>query len=317
MTMEAILGDDPEVKKETGALMASASQKEEALDKLWGRYSSWYRLLKGAAWLRRFVAWQSDKVEEMEATKSAVLKCVQRRYFPEELKVLRQGQRLRHSPINQLEPYLDTEGLIRVGGQLRRATLHQDQQNPILLPKEGKITELIVRETHEAKAHHLGREYTLARICESYWILNCRKVLDQILCTCVICRRYNWKPNKGRQADLPEVQVRSGALAFTYTGIDCFGPFMVKQGRAQVKRWACIFVCLTIRAVHMEVLATLSADSFIEALMRFTARRRLPKHIRSDNGTNMIGACRELRDAVTSWGKDGKIREALLVNQVE
>ncbi|MPC32961.1 hypothetical protein E2C01_026299 [Portunus trituberculatus] len=75
----------------------------------------------------------------MEATRYAVLKCVQRRYFPEELKALQWGQRLRKSPIRPLEPFLDAEGLIRVSGRLKRAGLQQDRLNPILLPKEISI----------------------------------------------------------------------------------------------------------------------------------------------------------------------------------
>ena len=74
-------------------------------------------------------------------------------------------------------------------------------------------------------------------------------------------------------------------------GIDYFGPFLVKQGRSEVKRYGCIFTCLTSRAIHLEVAHTLETDSFLAALLRFMSRRGSPKVIRSDNGTNLTRAC--------------------------
>ena len=85
---------------------------------------------------------------------------------------------------------------------------------------------------------------------------------------------------------------------FTYVGIDYFGPLFVKQGRSQVKRYGCLFTCLTMRAVHIEVAHTLEADSFICGYQRFVSRQGKPKEIYSDNGTNFTGAERELREAL-------------------
>ena len=53
-----------------------------------------------------------------------------------------------------------------------------------------------------------------------------------------------------------------------------------------------------MRAVHIEVTHTLETDSFINALRRFTSRRGTPKLIRSDNGTNLVGAEKEIREAI-------------------
>lgn len=68
----------------------------------------------------------------------------------------------------RLEPYLDCNDLLRVGGRLEYAILHPDHKNPILLPRDGFITELIVRDVHSIKAGHSGREHTLALLRESY-----------------------------------------------------------------------------------------------------------------------------------------------------
>ena len=67
-------------------------------------------------------------------------------------------------------------------------------------------------------------------------------------------------------ADLPKERLRSGDPPFTNVGVDYFGPFYVRQGRSNVKRYGCLFTCLVVRAVHIEVVNSLDTDSFINAL---------------------------------------------------
>ena len=83
---------------------------------------------------------------------------------------------------------------------------------------------------------------------------------------------------------------------FTYVGVDFFGPLFVKQGRSRVKRYGCLFTCLVIQAIHIEIAHSLDVSSFIDALRRFIAHRGRPEEIRSDRGTNFIGAERELKN---------------------
>jgi hypothetical protein len=91
---------------------------------------------------------------------------------------------------------------------------------------------------------------------------------------------------------------------FTSVGVDYFGPILVKHGRKNEKKYGCIFTCLVTRAVHVEVADSLTTDSFLNCLHRFIARRGAPRLIRSDNGTNFIGADRELRQELTRWDHD-------------
>ena len=82
-------------------------------------------------------------------------------------------------------------------------------------------------------------------------------------------------------------------------GLDYAGPFSVRVGRNRIeKRYICLFTCLHMRAVHLEVDHSLEADSFIMALRRFQSRRGNPVRILSDNGTNFVGAERELRESL-------------------
>jgi hypothetical protein len=55
-----------------------------------------------------------------------------------------------------------------------------------------------------------------------------------------------------------------------------------------------IFVCFVTKAVHIEVVTSLTTDAFLAALRRFIARRGKPKTIYSDNGTNFQGAANQL-----------------------
>ena len=82
---------------------------------------------------------------------------------------------------------------------------------------------------------------------------------------------------------------------FDFTGVDYFGPFYVKQGRSEVKRYGGVFTCLSMRAVHIELSYSLSTDAFINALRMFISQRGKPHTICSDNGTNLVGRHRELR----------------------
>ena len=121
---------DPEVKKGTTLLTTAAKQEGDIMDKLWNRYSSWYRLLKAIAWIRRFIRWRFGtkedtrhresrlSVRELEEARLAILRCIQKRHFAEELEALQGSRQVRRSAVSRLEPHLDTDSLIRVGGCL-------------------------------------------------------------------------------------------------------------------------------------------------------------------------------------------------------
>ena len=111
-------------------------------------------------------------------------------------------------------------------------------------------------------------------------------------------------------ADLPEERL-DASPAFTNVGVDYFGPFIVTIGRRNKKRWCCLFTCLTMRAVHIEVVPKLDTDSGLNAIMRFIARRGKPSTITNDNGTNFVGAERESAEYVAAWNKEG-IEEHLI-----
>lgn len=105
-------------------------------------------------------------------------------------------------------------------------------------------------------------------------------------------------------ADLPVARLQLFKPAFYSTGMDCFGPLLVKLGCRQEKRWGILFKCLTTRAVHIDLLSLIDIDSFLMAFRRFIARRGKPAEVYSDQGTNFRGGERELREAFTQMSPD-------------
>lgn len=96
---------------------------------------------------------------------------------------------------------------------------------------------------------------------------------------------------------------------FYFTGVDYFGPIEVTVGRHHEKRWGVLFTCMTVRAIHIEIAHSLTADSFIMCYRNFVARRGNPHEMYSDNGTNFKGAERELAEAISLLDQDKIMQE--------
>ena len=101
---------------------------------------------------------------------------------------------------------------------------------------------------------------------------------------------------------------------FTYCAVDYCGPWYIKEGCKEVKKYVALFTCMASQAVHLEVSNTLETDSFINTLRRFICRRGPVRQLRSDQGTNFIGAKRELREALQSMDQNKISAEMLKEN---
>ena len=206
------------------------------------------------------------------------------------------------------------DGILVVGGLLRLASLPEDAKHQIILTKNHDVTNLIVRHYHLASGHS-GREYVLSLLRSKFWVIRANSVVRKRLANCFSCRRRQAPVCSQKMTDLPKKHVTPGQPPFGHVGINYFGEFMVKQGRSQVKRYGCIFTCLTIRAVHIEIAHSLDTDSFINVLRRFIARRGKPVVVRTDNGTNFVSGVKELRSCIQRWNRQ-RIHEYLLQQEV-
>ena len=150
----------------------------------------------------------------------------------------------------------------------------------------------------------------LALLRKRFWLIRVNTRARSVLSSCFQCKRRHGATGQQKMANLPHPRVTTDQPPFTCAGIDYFGPFVVRQKRSLVKRYGAIFSCWVLRAVHLEISHTLDTDSFILALRRFIARRGQVKEIRSDNGTNFMGAEKALRIMSSGWNQ-AKIHDTL------
>ena len=239
-------------------------------------------------------------VEDLDMAETAIISFCQRKRFTDEICSLQKGESVkRNSHLYRLDPILE-EGVLRVGGRLSRSAMPDEAKHPAILAKDLHISDLILRHIHQQTGHG-GRNHMLSKLRQRFWIPGASTAIRKTLSKCIVCRRLHAAPGHQRMADLPQDRVSPDEPPFTRAGVDCFGPFEVKRGRGTVKRYGVIFTCLAVRAIHLEVASSLDTDSFVNALRRFIARRGQVLELRSDNGTNFVGAERELREAIGRW----------------
>ena len=233
-------------------------------------------------------------LSDLESAEVAILKWQQMTSFQREYDGLVQGHRIpKSSRLSSLDPFLEDD-VLRVGGRLRHSNVPYDMKHPIILPKGSHITTLIIRREH-ALLGHVGRHHVLSSLRKKFWIISGNSAVRQVIKDCVACRRMSKECEWQKMADLPECRTDDMHPPFHHTGVDYFGPFLVKEGRKEVKRYGVVFSCMSSRAIHLEVATSLDTDSCVHALRRFIARRGFVRYIYSDNGTNFVGACREMQ----------------------
>ena len=158
--------------------------------------------------------------------------------------------------IRKLHPLLDDVGILRVGGRLENALIKNEAKHPIILPYRHHVTDLIISQHHQ-KTGHLGQEFVLSSLRQLYWIIKGRLAVRRVIGSCFPCKKLGAVRGEQLMADLPKERLMSGDPPFSHIGVDYFGPLYVRQGRSNVKRYGCLFTCLVIRAVHIEVVHSL------------------------------------------------------------
>lgn len=320
--------DDTELKKGKGYVLCSKVDNNEvnSVDKLMNSTSSLIKLKYRVATFLRLKHGLKNKnlktgifsIEEVKQAEEEIWKYSQRQYFANTLSALKNGKDLQKSnPLRKFTPFIDEKGLVRVGGRISNANIPYNMKHPIILHSASLPVKLLIKDVHE-KMGHLGKESTISDLRQEYHIVKANKELQRIIKQCIICRRVQARPLEQKMAELPADRVAIGDPPFTNTGTDIFGPFYVSRGRGkcQEKRYGIIFTCLTTRASHLEIAPSLETDSFINSFRRFICRRGKPRLMRSDNGTNLTSADKELKSAIALWNEN-KINQYCLQNQIE
>ena len=176
-------------------------------------------------------------------------------------------------------------------------------KHPAVLPKDHHVTSLIIGHYHKT-IQHQGRAMTINEIrSNGVWIIGCSSAVAAHIHRCVKCRRMRGRVSEQKMANLPQDRVEPSP-PITFSGMDCFGPFLIKEGRKQLKGYGLLFTCMSSRAVHLEALDDMSTDAFINALRCFIAIRGSVRELRSDQGTNFVGAKHELKEALKQLDHD-------------
>ncbi|XP_030841811.1 uncharacterized protein LOC115924133 [Strongylocentrotus purpuratus] len=179
----------------------------------------------------------------------------------------------------------------------------ENAKQQIILTNSHHVSTLLIRHVHR-KVGHQGHNHVLAELRQKYWIVGAGVLIKAVIRKCIVCRKYQAKTSTQKMADLPSCRIEACEPPFTHTGMDYFGPFEIKHGRSVKKRYGVVFTCMSCRAVHIEVAGSLDTSSCINAMRRFVSRRGPVKALYSDNGTNFVGACSELKQALKEWRKE-------------
>ncbi|XP_063548089.1 uncharacterized protein LOC134755462 [Cydia strobilella] len=267
------------------------------------RFSSWLRLLRSTNMVLTFInKCRKHTVEKdvtMERAESLILRTSQAESFGQEVSDLKQGKHInKNSKILTLSPFLDEYGVLRAAGRIDEAAdVSPAMRRPAILDGQNYTARLIVKHYHTSAAHGY-QELVVNNIKQKYWITKLRPTVKNVVSKCMTCRLKKCKPEIPRMGDLPSARLAHHQRPFTFCGVDLFGPMEVTIGRRREKRYGVLFTCLTVRAIHLETVASLTSDSFIMALRRMAARRGWPQQLFSDNGTNLRGADTELRRSI-------------------
>ncbi|XP_066963166.1 uncharacterized protein [Macrobrachium rosenbergii] len=190
----------------------------------------------------------------------------------------------------QLNLSVDQQNLVRTKGRIQYANLKETAKSPYLLPPQSHLTTLIIRYFHVLN-HHCGVSVLLVLLREQFWIPKCRQVVKSIINKCVFCKKVAGKvmANPG-PPPLPAERVTLtrpfSCVGIDYTGAICYAePDSDIQGKAYV----CLFTCASVRAVHLELVSSVSASDFLLAFRRFCALYSVPDVIITDNARNFVG----------------------------
>ncbi|XP_018313929.1 uncharacterized protein [Mycetomoellerius zeteki] len=317
----------PEQKR---VLATTSSISPCVISTLLDKYSSLNKICRVVSYCLRFTKAHrsyatSEFVSPSELSKALVYICrtIQRRAFPNEFRALAKGDDVgTSSAILSLSPFLDDNGVIRVGGRLKNSDLSFDACHPILLPRKHILTQRIVEQEH-VRNMHAGLQATMASVRQRFWPISLRSTVRKSIQGCITCFRAKPIFSEAIMGSLPSARVRA-SRPFSHCGVDYAGPMLLREGRRRnarsSKAYVSLFVCFATKAIHLELVSSLTSEAFIAAFKRFIARRGKPAHMYSDNETTFVGArkiIKELYDVINDQETQGQIKRFLCEQDID
>ena len=302
--------DDKEIKVTVRAV-TSAESRDFSLESIARKFSCLAKLTSAlGALIRRCARQRGDIISQVESRERAtrqLLRSAQQDAYAE------LDPKSRSHPLRAVDPFRDQDGLLRVGGRQTKSAEDFNVKHPLICPKVSHLSSLLIAHSHSQTAHQ-GKNFTINHIRQSgFWIVGCRRLVVSHIRKCVTCAKHRGKCMGQKMADLP-VDRTTPSPPFTYCGLDCFGPFTVKEGRRELKRYGLLLTCLASRAIHIEVLDDLSTDAFMNGLRSFIAIRGRIRLIRCDQGTNFMGARREINSDSPTVDTDSLVKRLAAID---
>ena len=308
LSSHAALEDVPETRKQAVIFIANQAT---GISELANRFSKLNTLIRVIAYVTR---WKSKVIDhksydstllssqEIKEATNKIIKMTQKEHFYKEYDILSKGDKiLQSSKLAALSPFIDKEGIIRVGGRLQQSKLPYKQKHQAILPKKSHVTNLIIQHFHTLNLH-AGSKALLYIIRENYWPINGQRTVNSAIYGCIKCIKTKLKPSQQLMGDLPYVRT-APQRPFNVTGVDYAGPILFNAAPLKSKKhdpqkaYIALFICMVTGAIHLELATSASAQHFLAALRRFISRRGKPDQMYSDNGANFQSISSEINKA--------------------
>ncbi|XP_047517776.1 uncharacterized protein LOC125057886 [Pieris napi] len=314
LTDENIFTTDLEKKKERiKTLILTNINEEKRFSVKFERFTTLNELLRTIAFCKKFIKFKKDNknititTEDIEEALLTCIKIVQNEEFETEIDSLKKKNNIKkNSKLKTLNPFLDNNGVLRVGGRLAKSSLETNTKHPIIIGNNNTLVSLIIADAHKRTLHG-GIQLMLCYLRSKYWVLRAKDMTKKHIHRCLICAKESAKVKTQLMGDLPSVRT-TPSRPFINAGVDFAGPFQILMNKGRGiktnKAYAAIFVCMSTKAIHLELVGDMTSNSFIAAYRRFTSRRGKCAHLWSDQGKNFVGANKELCKA---W-EDAKLQ---------
>ena len=280
----------------TCATVSSASTDSDTIFSV-SQYSSLNKLLKVTSLVIKFIKLLRKQPVDTASLRGEAsrywLQKEQQKFLNAEVDFLNKSQVTTPVPtlVRDLNLFLDKHGLVRAKGRLSKCNnVPYHIQNPVLLPRNSFLSELYVRNFH-LQCKHLGVSSTLNTLrTHGFWLPRGRATVKRMLSTCYVCKKLNSLSFRyPKRTDFIGDRVNF-THPFDHTGIDHTGSFNVAIGNEICKMYLVIFTCLNIRAVHIELVPSLSVQHFLLAFIKFVNAHCHPSVIYTDNASNFVSA---------------------------
>ncbi|XP_075150773.1 uncharacterized protein LOC142224881 [Haematobia irritans] len=238
--------NEPEIERKV-----SPFNTEILADDILDRFSSFGRAIRVLCYIYRFIRkcrrqWNSQALtdfisnEEMCFTK---------------FNLIRLAQRSSKSRLLTLNPTLDTHKLLRVNGRLANSDLSYNERFPIIPLEKSRFCKLFIEFTHKLLLHS-EHQVMLRAIRQKFYIIRLKSAIKSCIRKCHVCTIYKNRIRTQIMGSLPTERC-TFSLPFTNTDVDFAGPFELKTSRIRNARlqkgYTAVFVCLSTRAIHLEV----------------------------------------------------------------